>query len=391
MHPLNKCLHILVIAPQPFYEDRGTPIVIFEELKILSQLGFRVDVATFPIGADVNIPGVKLVRSKNMFRFKSVAVGLSLRKVLLDLFLSLTIFQLMRRKHYDCIHAIEEGSLIAFVCKYFFKIPVIYDMHSSLPEQLRKVRFFRKGLGRKAAIHFEKILVKNADAVLTSAGLGKHVLSIDMNKPIWECYFSGVCSERRNEDLSRKLKIFGRPTVVYSGTFSDYQGLDLLLEAAAILRKKKAGVLFVLVGGTEFEITKLATFVEKRKLNKTVQLHARVSRFEIADYLSIANVLVLPRREGMNAPLKLFEYMNSKKPIVATDIPAHTALLNNKSAILVNPESEALAEGLLRVIEDKELSCTLASEACRAVQSLEEKSLLNTLSDSYRFITIKFK
>jgi glycosyltransferase involved in cell wall biosynthesis len=387
----RKSTKVLMIAPQPFYEDRGTPIVILEELKLLSEFGYQIDVATYPIGNDVDLPGVNIIRAANPMKFRSVAVSFSVRKVVLDLWLLFTVLHLLYRKHYNCIHGVEEGAAIALICKAIYRTPIIYDMHSSLPDQLTKVKFFRINLGQKIAKYFEKFLLNGADAVITSAGLAGHVLSKAPSKTVSECYFPTGNSTTNKETLARKLKIKGRPTIVYAGNFSAYQGLDLLIEAAAILKSEIPDIAFILVGGSEFDIRPLAHLVEKNKLNGTVQLHSRVPRSKVADYLALADALVLPRRDGMNAPFKLFEYMSSNKPIVATDIPAHTALLNNQSAFLVKPEAEALARGLIKVVEDTEFAFCLAAESSKAAITLGKKSLRETLKESYRFAMGKNK
>jgi glycosyltransferase involved in cell wall biosynthesis len=389
MNRIKNSTKVLMIAPQPFYEDRGTPIVILEELKLLCQLGYQVDVATYPIGMDIDLPEVNIIRALNPLRFKSVAVGFSVRKVMMDLLLLLTVLRLACKKHYDCIHGIEEGAAIALVCKALFRKPIIYDMHSSLPDQLNNIKFFRSFLGQKIAIRFEKSLLESADAVIASAGLASYVLSKAPSKAVWECYFPVVNSTSHKESLVRKLKIMGRPTIVYAGNFSAYQGLDLLIEAAAIIRSEIPDIVFILVGGSEFDIKQIAHLIQNHKLDGTVQLHSRIHRSNVADYLAVADALVLPRRYGMNTPLKLFEYMTSNKPIVATDIPAHTALLNKQSALLVKPEAEALAKGLVRVIQDTELASCLATEASRAAIPFKNKSLRETLTESYRSVMTK--
>jgi glycosyltransferase involved in cell wall biosynthesis len=240
-------------------------------------------------------------------------------------------------------------------------------------------------LCRRIAKYFEKILFEGADVVIASAGLASHVITIAPSKAVWECYFPTPKSTTNKESLARKLQINKRPTIVYAGNFSAYQGLDLLIEAAVILKSEIPDIAIILVGGSKFDIRPLAHLIEKNKLNGTVQLHPRVFRPEVADYLAIADVLVLPRQYGLNAPLKLFEYMTSNKPIVATDIPAHTSLLNNQSALLVKPEAEALAKGLVRVLEDTEFASRLAAEACRVAINSRKKSLRETLDESYRF------
>jgi glycosyltransferase involved in cell wall biosynthesis len=385
MKRMNSRTNVLMIAPQPFYEDRGTPIVILEELKVLSRLGYQVDVATYPIGIDIDLSGINIIRAANPLKFRSVAVSFSVRKVVLDLLLFFTVLHLLYRKRYDCIHGVEEGAAIALICKAIYRTPIIYDMHSSLPDQLTKVKFFRIILGQKIAKYFEKFLFAGVDAVIASAGLASYVITKAPNRAVWECYFPPAKSTTNKESLARKLQINRRQTIVYAGNFSAYQGLDVLIEAAAILKAEIPNIAIILVGGSEFDIRPLAHLVEKNKLNGTVQLYARVSRSKVSDYLAIADVLVLPRQYGMNAPLKLFEYMTSNKPIVATNIPAHTVLLDEHSAVLVKPEAEALAQGLGRVIQDKELAYKLAMRAGRAAHAFKKQSLGQTLNNSYRF------
>jgi glycosyltransferase involved in cell wall biosynthesis len=303
--------------------------------------------------------------------------------VFLDIFLLLKALRLTKTNHYDCIHGVEEGAAIALVCKAIFGIPIIYDMHSSIPEQIKKITFFNKFFCKKIALWFEKFLIVHADAIITSVGLAILVKSIVPSKSVWECFFFGDIPHGRKEALSRRLEIFDRPTILYTGNFSFYQGLDLLIEAAAIMRSVVPDVVFLLVGGTESDIKPIDRLVKMNNLEKTVRLINRVQRSEVPNYLSLADVLILPRRKGLNAPLKVFEYMRSQKPIVATDIPAHRAILSDKTAFLVKPEAKTIANGLICVIKDKKMSKKLASEAFTAVQSLKENSLRKTLIAAY--------
>ena len=77
-------MRILFIAPQPFYEDRGTPIAIHNTLAALNELGFAVDLATFPLGSEVNLPGINIFRTTNPFKYRNVPIGISFPKMLLD-------------------------------------------------------------------------------------------------------------------------------------------------------------------------------------------------------------------------------------------------------------------------------------------------------------------
>jgi hypothetical protein len=127
---------VLLVAPQPFYEDRGTPIAVRQVVEGLSQLGYSTDLLTYPVGNDVQVPGMRLLRAANPVRIKHVPVGLSLKKLLLDIPLTFALGRRLRTGAYTCIHAVEEAAFPAVLLGRYHRVPVIYDMQSSLPEQL---------------------------------------------------------------------------------------------------------------------------------------------------------------------------------------------------------------------------------------------------------------
>src|ERR1700682_1037973 len=80
----NEFTRILLVTPQPFYEDRGTPIAVRYVAQALSELGASVDILAFPVGRNVTIPQVKIMRCANPLRLKQVPIGFSWRKIVLD-------------------------------------------------------------------------------------------------------------------------------------------------------------------------------------------------------------------------------------------------------------------------------------------------------------------
>ncbi|HEX5386837.1 MAG TPA: glycosyltransferase, partial [Gemmatimonadales bacterium] len=122
---------VLVVAPEPFYDDRGTPIAVLNVLRALRQLDYRVDVVTYPLGRPIKLPGVKIIRSANPFGIRHVPIGFSFRKLALDATLVPAIWRRLRRRRYDCIHAVEEAAFPAVLLGHLYGVPVIYDMQSS--------------------------------------------------------------------------------------------------------------------------------------------------------------------------------------------------------------------------------------------------------------------
>ena len=134
-------MRILMIAPEPFFEPRGTPFSEFHRIRALTALGHQVDLVTYPFGQDVSMPGLRVIRSLRPPFVKRVKIGPSAAKLPLDALLTLTAFRVGLTGKYDAIHSHEEGGVIGVVLSWLLRLPHLYDMHSSLPQQLTNFAF----------------------------------------------------------------------------------------------------------------------------------------------------------------------------------------------------------------------------------------------------------
>ena len=382
---------VLLVAPQPFYQDRGTPIAVRQVVEGLSQLGYSVDLLTYPVGSDIQVPGVRLIRTANPLRFKSVPVGLSAKKLLLDIPLTVALLSRLRSGAYSCIHAVEEAAFPAVLLGRHYRVPVIYDMQSSLPEQLATL----PGLGatpiRYLLEQLEAWLLRRADMVVSSAGLASLVRQVAPQTPLREWQYPSVMVPAARGDaerLRRRLAIPpDRPVVLYGGTFESYQGLGQLLEAIPAVRAVIPDATFVLVGAENG--TGAAVRAQGAALLQSGALHVidRQPRHEIPSYLGLADVLVSPRSYGGNLPLKVFDYLAAGRPIVATDIPTHRTVLNEDRAVLVPTGSADLARGILSLLLDPERADRLARAGRRyAEEHLGWARFVDSLGDLYEAV-----
>jgi glycosyltransferase involved in cell wall biosynthesis len=148
--------------------------------------------------------------------------------------------------------------------------------------------------------------------------------------------------------LRRALGLSEEPVVLYSGNFEPYQGVDLLVDAAAHVGRAQ----FVLMGGEPSEIEALrARAATVDVLSRCIFTGKRPPK-DLPAFMELADVLVSPRRRGQNTPFKVYTYLASGKPVVATHIDAHTQLLHEGIAWLVDVTPEALAEGICQVLDD---------------------------------------
>ena len=363
---------VLVVSPQPFFEDRGTPIAVRQAVEALAELGYGVDLLAYPVGRDVALAGVRQFRVSNPLRLTHVPIGLSWRKIALDVQLIPELRNRLRADRYVAVHAVEEAAFPAIWLCRRRGIPVIYDMQSSLPEQLAQRAVFRFAPLHRATTAAEQWLLRNAALVVSSTGLAERVRAAAPRAAHREWRFHArtppSAIEPSGSSLRAELGIPARDRVVlYTGSFETYQGLDQLLAAIPGVVARVPHTAFVCVGDTGKDQLGEAG----RRLVAEGRLHvvSRRPRDEMLGYYASADVLVSPRMFGDNAPLKVFDYLAAGRPIVATDIVAHRALLADGRALLVAPRADAIAGAIVRVLEDPDLARELGT---RALQYAEE-------------------
>lgn len=364
-----------MIAPEPFFEPRGTPFSIYQRLKALSALSHQVDLVTYHVGEDVEFPGMTLYRIPRVPFIRQVKVGPSWAKPLLDLLVFFTTLRLMLSHRYDVIHSHEEAAFFAMFFSKVFGTPHLYDMHSSLPMQLENFRFGDWWWLVKIFELLERWVLNSCDAVITiGTDLEKLVVQINPNVRQMTIHNIPLHSYESSKDshfssqLRARLNLDSARPIVYTGTFERYQGLNLLIDSAELVLDQFPNAFFILVGGKPKQIDSLQTEVNKRQLGVSVYFAGTVTPKESLSYLEIAEILVSPRIYGTSVPLKIYSYLEAGKPIVASDLYAHTQVLDESVAVLVEPTKETLAEGICLCLRDLEFSRQLASSAQERAQ-----------------------
>ena len=364
-------MRILMIAPVPFFEPRGTPISILERLRVLSTFCHNIDLVTYHVGEDIELENVTIHRTPKLKHIKQVPVGPSLIKLLLDLILSVKVLALLIKGEYNLIHSNEEGALIGAIYSRIFRIPHLYDCHSSLPDVLENFGYKRYLIFKRVLKLIERLIIRNSDAIITiSPGLTEYVRSISKEIPIVtiENIKEPIdLSTVSREDMVNTKKLYSinknNSIVLYTGTFENYQGLDLLLSSAKLINNFNQDIIFILAGGDKKQVELYKKKSLDLGLNNHVYFTGKIPQEEILVLLKISDVLVSTRIRGMNPPLKIYSYLQSGKPIVATNIIAHTQVLNSHVACLVKPEAVNFSDGIMCIIEDKVYAKTIAKNA----------------------------
>jgi glycosyltransferase involved in cell wall biosynthesis len=367
-------MRILLVAPQPFYQERGTPIAVRMLAEVLCGQGHAVDLLTYHEGADLDIEGLRILRTPALPGLKHVPIGISWKKLVCDLLLSARLLGLVLARRYDVIHAVEEAVFPAILLRSSSGARVVYDMDSLLGESLvSKWRLLRPAQGVLRAL--ERAVIRRSDAVFAvCSDLARHAqldapgvpvfLIEDVALPVQE-HCGGA------EPLRELLDVRGE-LALYVGNLQRYQGIEQIVRAMALIPKER-DLTLVVIGGWPEDITRVRSLVRKLHLEERVYLLGPRPLAQLEGFLEQADILVSPRLLGSNTPMKVYSYMNSGRAILATRIASHTQVLDEDCALLIEPEPQAIARGLETLAANAPLRTRLGAAARR--RALERYSV----------------
>ncbi len=211
-------------------------------------------------------------------------------------------------------------------------IPAIYEVRglwevtraSREPDWLESPEYrFQESMEAYAAMEADRVMVltQAIKRVMVSRGVDESKITVLPN---------GVdCTrfEPREPDdgLRRELAIPQVPVIGYVGSVVDYEGLDVLLMAARLLDDRQVPF-HILVVGDGPALAPLHKIAESDMLDTKVTFTGRVPHESVERYHSLIDIMVCPRRSmpvtEMVSPLKPFEAMATKKPVVAANVDA---------------------------------------------------------------------
>ena len=358
-----------MLAPQPFYQERGTPIAVNHLLSVLSERGEHIDVLTYHEGKTIKYDNVNIYRISKIPFIRNIRPGPSWKKLVCDFFMLLKAIRLASKKRYDIIHSVEESVYMAIVLKKLFGLPYIYDMDSSLVQQVIEKYPLLSHFGTLLNF-FEEHAVKNAKAVVVVCSALSEVIHRYKPEKVIVLEDVSLLHSRVHPahfNLRTKLGINGL-IIMYVGNLEHYQGIDLLLESFALMLRKHARADLVVIGGETPSINKYEKKCHALGIQHKVHFPGSKQLECLANYLLQADILVSPRIKGINTPMKLYSYLHSGKSVLATDLPPHTQVLNRQVAMLAQPSPEAFSKAMLELVRSKSLRSRLGNGAKRLVE-----------------------
>lgn len=255
-------------------------------------------------------------------------------------------FEYLKNHNKKSIVYTRDLVLAILIKKIFRKTIVIYEIHEVLENKIWKILIKKAekilnliisvNKGIKKDLKIIGLKCNNTKVIVNGVKLEKFDLKIDKMKT----------REKLNLNKVKNL-------VTYIGGFEDWKGYKTLLKASELIQNKNIEI--VMIGGEKDKIKIL------KKKYKKVNFQGIKKSSEIPTYLKAFDIAILPNipinknSTYYTCPIKLFEYLASKTPIIASDLPSIRNIVNNKQVEFFKPNDEKeLALKIEKLVHDKE-------------------------------------
>lgn len=351
-------MRVLVVAPTPFFSDRGTHIRILEEALALEKLGHEITIATYHIGKDIHkeietkIDVRRILRL--LFWYKKTEAGPDWQKVILDIMLIRKTFFLARTKKPDIIHGhLHEGVLIGWIVQkllFWRKIKLVSDFHGSLTKEMLSHGYLKRGLNVIFKL-IEKFINKRGDFAIASSWEMTEEIKKNRKDGKVETILDGTNTESFNlekskEEIKKYWEIPENKFVVgYTGGLVNNKGINYFLDSMALILKERKDIFFMIGGNPAEHVEK---FIENNKLSKeNARLVCPLDYFKLPEFLACCDAAVDPKDASVNqASGKLLNYMSAGLPVVCFDKMNNRKYLGGGGYYCESVSAEAIARGV---------------------------------------------
>lgn len=387
-----------MIAPTPFFSDRGCHTRIYGEIMALQKRGFEVLLCTYGLGRDV--PGVKTVRTFNFPWYKKLSAGPSVTKILLLPVLCITVMKTIRRFKPDIVHAhLHEGALIARFCRFFYRAPLyIFDLQGSLSREIVQHKFVKEnGVLHRFFRWIERRIDRWFPIVTQSENLFHQLtdeMGVDPENMVnaLDGVDTDLFSPRQPDpSLAEKIGVrLDKPRVIFTGLLEQYQGADLMFEAFRMIHIKKPDAQFLVVGYPNIE--KYKAVAERDGTAGSVRFLGKVRFDELPGLLALAPVGLAPKISMSEGDGKVYNYMAMGMATVAFDRNISREILGNTGIYAKLGDAGDFADKVLFCLDNPEKAASLGKSAReRAAVQLSYDCSVDKIIAFYKKMFLKIK
>ncbi len=365
---MNK---ILYVHNADFSKPCANRIQVLNMCKAFRKIGQDITLMSF--NNDKNT--IKKVYNENI-EFNTI----SLKPFLNYYFRSLLLFLRFLSIKNDYNYIYTRDLIFAFLVSKFKDKKVIYELH-----EINE---------RKIWLYLFKNCLNTLEAVITVNS--NNIKYFAKNKNVSKMVFlpNGVDLNRfdiniSKEDARVKLTLPRDKTIIsYIGSLQNWKGYETFLKSYDYLENKE-NIVYLVVGGSEEQINKLM----EEYNDKNIIFIPFVENSKIPLFLKASDILVIPNSSKYEisvkytSPLKLFEYMASKRPIIASNLPSIREVVSENEVLFFKADDEKdLASKVEKLIKDINLQNKLINNAFDKVKGY---SWENRAEKIYKIFTNK--
>jgi glycosyltransferase involved in cell wall biosynthesis len=352
-------MKILVVAPTPFFSDRGTHIRILEEALALEKIGHQITIATYHIGREINLEVRNKIDVRRIWRllfwYQKLEAGPDWQKIILDLLLLRKVFSLARTQKPEIIHAhLHEGVLIGWLVKkmlFWRKIKLVADFHGSLTKEMVSHGYLRAGVLNKFFGWLEKIIDNLGDGAITSSWENTGEIKKFRKNNKVETILDGVNLDyyqkfSTREASKKELELpLDKIILTYTGALIANKGINYLLSAIPLALAQNNRLFFILAG---FPVAEAEKFVKEKRLETNVRIIHPLSYFDLPEILNASDIAIDPKDSSVNqASGKILQYMGAGLPIICFDKSNNRRYLEEGAYYVPEFSAAGLAKGII--------------------------------------------
>ncbi len=342
---------VLMVAPGPFFVDRGFGVAVYEQSRALSKRGIRVEVVCYSSGRD--LPDVRIHRAWRFPGYDATKIGPSLIRLPHWLLLLLRTFLVAKRTRPNVLHGhLHEGALICAFVSRLLGIPWVFDVQGSMSKEMAEKSPLREGsLAFRTISRFERGIDKLAPLLLVKSNAMQQELvdrfGVDATRI--RCVMDGADPDvfaPREADvaLRAELGIDASAVVVgYLGLLNKQQGIDRVLNAAPAVLARHPDCHFLVMGFPVEDAQKLA---DDLGIRDHVTFTGALDYQRAPAHLALVDLAVAPKLSETEGNGKLYNYMSMALPVVAMDIPSNRQLLGDDAYYVEHDSPQAFADGI---------------------------------------------
>ncbi len=361
-------MKILVIAPTPFFSDRGTHIRILEEAYALEGRGHEITLATYHIGKELpeelhSKIDVRRIR-RWLFWYKKLEAGPDWQKIILDLLLIKKVFFLARTKGPEVIHAhLHEGVLIGWIVQkmlFWRKMMLVADFHGSLTKEMVSHAYLKQSFLQKVFRTVEVWIDNRGDVAVASSWDNAEEISAVRKQGGKVTVLPDGTRLRMFENLPSKVEIrdaYGVPqdkvVVTYTGALIPNKGIKVFLDAIPLLAAKYTEVHFVVAG---FPVDQITDYTSTEVFQERVTVVSPLPYYDLPKVLRMSDIGVDPKDASVRqASGKTLQYMGAGLPVAVFDTENNREYLAEGGTYAREATAESLALAIGELIESSEL------------------------------------